>query len=232
MERLSIAQYFCELCGILAPREEPADAMLRLMLLGLHHLNGDIYPPLLVKCVVEQRMLLLGGYAPDLSGCARCGRTEAESFRLSPAEGNLLCADCAAKTDGLPALCRDACGAAAHSHVAGRARISLPAARADARGARRGQRADFCSISSAAAFVHWIFTTHCRASDCDALPAYIKGEHYGSRYDRTGAGQGARAAREKRPAVRMPHSWPVSLSPFPTAKRPSACSTRPTPPAA
>lgn len=102
MERLSIAQYFCELCGILAPREEPADAMLRLMLLGLHHLNGDIYPPLLVKCVVEQRMLLLGGYAPDLSGCARCGRTEAESFRLSPAEGNLLCADCAAKTDGLP----------------------------------------------------------------------------------------------------------------------------------
>ena len=102
MERLSLAQYFCELCGILAPREEPADAMLQLMLLGLHHLTGDVYPPLLVKCVTEQRLLALGGYAPDLSGCGRCGKTDAPEFWLSPAEGTLFCASCAAGSDGLP----------------------------------------------------------------------------------------------------------------------------------
>ena len=101
MERLSLAQYFCELCGILAPREEPAADMLRLMLLGLHHLNTDTRPPLLVKCVTEQRLLALGGYAPDLSGCRRCGAVTAERMFLSPTEGTLSCEECGRTQGGL-----------------------------------------------------------------------------------------------------------------------------------
>lgn len=101
MERLSLAQYFCELCGVLAPREEPAEDMLRLMLLGLHHLNQETRPLPLVKCVTEQRLLAQGGYTPDLSGCRRCGAVTAERMYLSPFEGTLACAGCGRPQGGL-----------------------------------------------------------------------------------------------------------------------------------
>ena len=36
LEKLALAQYFCELAGLLAPQEEPAEDILRLMLNALH----------------------------------------------------------------------------------------------------------------------------------------------------------------------------------------------------
>ena len=94
IEKLALAQYFCELCGVLAPHDEPAEDMLRQMLLGLHYLNGEELSPLLVKCVTEQRMLQLGGYAPDLSACHHCGVASAQTVYFSPAEGVLQCENC------------------------------------------------------------------------------------------------------------------------------------------
>ena len=94
IEKLALAQYFCELCGVLAPHDEPAEDMLRQMLLGLHYLNGKELSPLLVKCVTEQRLLQLGGYAPDLSACHHCGTNAAQILCFSPAEGILQCESC------------------------------------------------------------------------------------------------------------------------------------------
>lgn len=39
LEKLALAQYFCELAGLLAPQEEPAEDILRLMLNALHLLG-------------------------------------------------------------------------------------------------------------------------------------------------------------------------------------------------
>lgn len=87
LEKLSLAQYFCELAGVLAPRGEPAEEQLRLLLNALHYLcNGQRSRPVL-KAVVELRLLKGAGYAPDLSACTRCRTDQSD---LSGPEGASL----------------------------------------------------------------------------------------------------------------------------------------------
>lgn len=93
IERLALAQYFCELAGVLAPMEEPAEAYLRLLLGALHYLGSGKRDPRLVKAVVELRLLALAGYMPDLTGC-RCGGEAQEPLRLSLTAGTLHCPRC------------------------------------------------------------------------------------------------------------------------------------------
>lgn len=93
--RLAVAQYFCELAGVLSPREEPAEAYLRLMLNALHFLGREDQQPERIKAVLELRMLTLAGYMPDLTACAGCGQgTCAGGFSLLPNKGVLVCRDC------------------------------------------------------------------------------------------------------------------------------------------
>lgn len=92
VERLALAQYFCELALSLCPSDAPAEDHLRLLLGGLHFLAAGDKDPLLIKAVVEGRLLCLEGYAPDLSGCAHCGSEEAPLW-FSPTAGNLFCGD-------------------------------------------------------------------------------------------------------------------------------------------
>ena len=92
LEKLALAQYFCELAGVVGPREEPAEEALRLLLNALHYLTEGSRPPLLLKAIVEGRLLAGAGYAPALEACSRCGKTEG-AFLFLPAEGRLLCAD-------------------------------------------------------------------------------------------------------------------------------------------
>ncbi len=100
VERLALAQYFCELALGLCPTDAPAPEHLRLLLGGLHYLSGGQKPPLLIKSVVEGRLLSLEGYMPDLTGCAVCGAAEGPLF-FSPAAGTLCCECHAAAGDGL-----------------------------------------------------------------------------------------------------------------------------------
>lgn len=93
IEKLALAQYFCELAGILAPQEEPADEFLRLMLNALHFLGAG-RDPRQVKAVLELRMLTLAGFMPDLIACAGCGAFEGEPMRFYPREGVLRCPEC------------------------------------------------------------------------------------------------------------------------------------------
>lgn len=94
MERLSLAQYFCELAGALAPQETEAGDFLRLMLNALHFLCKGARPNLLLKAIVEMRMLSLAGYMPDLVCCAGCACYEADVMYFLPRSGVIYCGDC------------------------------------------------------------------------------------------------------------------------------------------
>ena len=92
IERLSLAQYFCELAGTLAPEEMEAGDFLRLMLNALHFLSKGTRSPLLLKSVVEMRMMSLAGYMPGSSApfpgstSLRCSRSFAAP--VHPAAAN------------------------------------------------------------------------------------------------------------------------------------------------
>ena len=94
MERLSLAQYFCELAGALAPQETEAGDFLRLMLNAMHFLCKGTRPNLLLKAIVEMRMLSLAGYMPNLICCAGCSCYEAEEMYFLPRSGLIYCGDC------------------------------------------------------------------------------------------------------------------------------------------
>lgn len=91
VERLALAQYFCELALHLCPTDMPAPQHLRLLLSGLHFLATGEKDPLQVKAVVEGRLLSLEGYTPDLTGCTVCGAPDAPLW-FSPMAGTLSCA--------------------------------------------------------------------------------------------------------------------------------------------
>jgi len=99
LEKLTLGQYFCELAGAVAPREEPAEEALRLLLNTLHFLSNGERAPYLLKAVTELRLLSGAGYAPDLSACCRCGEQNG-NYGFLPLEGRLVCAAC--DTNALP----------------------------------------------------------------------------------------------------------------------------------
>ncbi len=93
---------FVQACGLAAlvmkllPERETHGApdAFELLLWGLDGLErepGSSFVPVVFKL----RVLALAGYAPSLSGCARCGRqSEAFNFSFYPRDGALLCGDC------------------------------------------------------------------------------------------------------------------------------------------
>lgn len=91
---LSLAQYFCELAGELAPVEDDAGDYLKLVLNALHMLSKNKRPHNQLKAIVELRMLTLSGYMPDLVACGDCGDFTDEGMYFSPVEGQLFCSEC------------------------------------------------------------------------------------------------------------------------------------------
>ena len=97
---VTLAQYFCELCGVLVPYDEPAQEELRLLLNALHLLSENKKDPRLVKAAVEWRLLASAGYMPDLSACHRCA--SATELSLSLRDGTLICRNCGVGLDCYP----------------------------------------------------------------------------------------------------------------------------------
>ena len=91
---LSLAQYFCELCLTLAPKEEEAEEVLRLTLNTLSMLAGEKRTPAFLKAVYELRLLSMAGYMPDMTMCESCGCYEAQEMQLLLRSGRLRCAGC------------------------------------------------------------------------------------------------------------------------------------------
>ncbi|MCL2507714.1 MAG: DNA repair protein RecO [Oscillospiraceae bacterium] len=94
IERLALAQYFCELAAELAPQESEADAYLRVMLNSLHFLAGGKRPQTFLKAVTELRMLCFAGYMPDLVACAGCAVYADDGMRFDIEGGRLFCPRC------------------------------------------------------------------------------------------------------------------------------------------
>lgn len=97
LEKLALAQYFCELAGVLAPQEEPAEDILRLMLNALHFLGSGQREPRQVKAVLELRLLAHAGFMPDLTACSVCGGYDGAPMWLHLQKGVLTCMKCAAR---------------------------------------------------------------------------------------------------------------------------------------
>ena len=109
LTKLALAQYFCELAGILAPAEEAAEEELRLILNAMHYLSAGTRSQALIKAVTELRLLCKAGYMPAVTGCAQCG-TE-NCTRFSPLRGEVTCeshggADTVSLTEGAMAALR------------------------------------------------------------------------------------------------------------------------------
>ena len=94
IEALSLAQYFCELAGELAPVEDEADEYLKLVLNALHMLSKNKRSHAQLKAIVELRMMSLSGYMPDLVVCGDCGEFEDSGMFFSPVEGQIFCGGC------------------------------------------------------------------------------------------------------------------------------------------
>lgn len=89
LEKLSLAQYFCELCGVLCPFDEPAERQLRLTLNCLKFLENGRLDPDQIKAIFEMQLLCQSGYRPDLSGCGICRSGDRLYFDIF--EGRTLC---------------------------------------------------------------------------------------------------------------------------------------------
>lgn len=100
--KLTLAQYFCELCAVVVPAETDSEEFLRLALNSLHFLLSDRHTPALIKAITELRLAVLSGFAPNLVACDGCGKFEDDVMYFSPSDGRLLCGDCKAGCSVLP----------------------------------------------------------------------------------------------------------------------------------
>lgn len=104
LRRLTLAQYFAQVCAYSVPEEEPAEEALRLTLNALHLLQGGKRPPALIKAVFEMRLLAAGGFMPDLVACKGCGSYEEDLMYLFPRAGVIACPRCAADPEFMRTL--------------------------------------------------------------------------------------------------------------------------------
>ncbi len=94
IEVLSLAQYFCELSGVLVSSGVPDGEFLRLILNSLHFLTKEKRYPPLIKAITELRASALSGFMPDLVACDGCGKFEDDIMYFDISGGRLLCGDC------------------------------------------------------------------------------------------------------------------------------------------
>lgn len=98
---LALAQYFCELCGVIVSSGIPDGEFLRLILNSLHFLTKERRYPPLIKAITELRAAALAGFMPNLVACEGCGKFEDDIMYFDISEGRLLCPDCKASASGL-----------------------------------------------------------------------------------------------------------------------------------
>lgn len=95
VEKLALAQYFCELARFLLPEGDDCTELLRLLLNAMKFLEKGERPAAVLKAIVELRILSLTGYLPDLVACRECARFDQPDYYFDPLEGCVLCGECA-----------------------------------------------------------------------------------------------------------------------------------------
>lgn len=114
IEKLALAQYFCEIAETLAPVEDAAEEYLRIMLNSLHFLSGNEKNSLLLKAVTELRMLSISGYTPDIVACKECAEYESDVMFFDPVGGELYCSNCRPPIPNLMAIGKGVLAALRH----------------------------------------------------------------------------------------------------------------------
>lgn len=100
LQKLSMGSYFAQVADVLSQEDQPSPELLSLVLNSLFAISNLDLTELLVKAVFELRCACLAGYAPDLTGCVRCGNEVPDRFDISA--GHLECARCRDQaSDGL-----------------------------------------------------------------------------------------------------------------------------------
>lgn len=94
VEKMALAQYFCELANEFCEEDYESEEVLRLFLNALWLLKSDKKSPLFIKSVVEFRLMALSGYMPALLACDKCGEYESDIMYFSPENGKIYCEDC------------------------------------------------------------------------------------------------------------------------------------------
>ncbi len=102
IERLTLAQHFCELAYVLAPVDDNARDYLRLVLNSLSFLFGGKRDALLLKAVTELRMLSISGYTPDLVACRECAKFTDNVMYFDAQNGALYCSECKPQSGVIP----------------------------------------------------------------------------------------------------------------------------------
>ncbi len=95
LDRVSLASYFCDILCELSPEGLVDESMLRLTLNSFYAMSEKKEIPLrLIKAAYEFKAACISGYAPDLTSCTRCGRSEHAKLYLDVMNGGLVCGDC------------------------------------------------------------------------------------------------------------------------------------------
>lgn len=97
VEKMALAQYFCELAYEFCEEDYESQEILRLFLNALWLLKTGKKSTPLVKAVTELRLMTLSGYMPALLACDNCGEYETERMYFSPQSGKLYCENCPAQ---------------------------------------------------------------------------------------------------------------------------------------
>lgn len=98
IEGMSLAMYLAEMATAISPTGEEAERELRLLLNSLYMISENRTDLHVIKAVFELRTMSECGFMPQIVCCRDCGTyDDGDAFYLDAQEGNLLCADCAAK---------------------------------------------------------------------------------------------------------------------------------------
>ena len=101
IESLSIAFYLCELFLELAPENDDATELLRLLLNSLYLMNEKKADRVLVKSVAELRAMSISGFAPNLVACEECGEFESPEVCFNLKMGVFYCQKCCEGRQGM-----------------------------------------------------------------------------------------------------------------------------------
>lgn len=104
VEGMSLAIYLSEIAQALSPAPPEAEGQLKLLLNCLYMISTGKKDLRQVKAIYELRAMTLAGFLPDLIACRGCGRYDGCGFHFDVREGQLLCADCAARENRSPNL--------------------------------------------------------------------------------------------------------------------------------
>jgi len=117
IEKMSLAQYFCELSLTICPQEQEAERQLSLILNSLYLLCDTDRNPNLIKSCVELRLASLAGYMPDLVMCKGCGAYEAQQMLFLTNKNCIVCADCFSKKPASQSIALDSGLLSAMRHI-------------------------------------------------------------------------------------------------------------------